>query len=136
MTIVPRSKGALGFAQYLPEELSLYSKDALLDMIKVALGGRIAEELFFDGRITTGASDDLKKVTQIATGIVTTYGMNEQVGLLNYQSEEGYQKPFSEATGALIDGEVKKLVDQCYRETKELLESKRELVGALGARLL
>jgi len=62
VTIIPRSKGSLGFAQYLPEELSLYQKEALIDMIKVALGGRIAEEIFF-GRVTTGASDDLKKVT-------------------------------------------------------------------------
>ena len=62
ITIIPRSKGALGFAQYLPDELSLYHKEALIDMIKVALGGRIAEELFF-GKVTTGASDDIKKVT-------------------------------------------------------------------------
>lgn len=65
ITIIPRSKGALGFAQYLPEEYSLYTKDQLLDMIKVALGGRVSEEIFF-GRITTGASDDIKKVTNIA----------------------------------------------------------------------
>lgn len=89
VTIIPRSKGSLGFAQYLPEELSLYSKEALIDMIKVALGGRIAEEMFFD-RMTTGASDDLKKVTQIANGIVAMYGMNEEIGLVNYQQEEGY----------------------------------------------
>jgi len=65
VTIIPRSKGALGFAQYLPEEISLYSKQALLDMICTALGGRIAEDIFFN-KITTGASDDIKKVTQIA----------------------------------------------------------------------
>lgn len=65
ITIIPRSKGSLGFAQYLPEEISLYTKEALLDMIKVALGGRVAEQLFF-GKVTTGASDDIKKVTQIA----------------------------------------------------------------------
>ena len=65
ITIIPRSKGSLGFAQYLPEELSLYHKEALIDMICVALGGRIAEEIFF-GKVTTGASDDIKKVTQIA----------------------------------------------------------------------
>jgi len=65
ITIIPRSKGSLGFAQYLPEEISLYTKEALLDMIKVALGGRIAEKIFF-GRVTTGASDDIRKVTQIA----------------------------------------------------------------------
>lgn len=65
ITIIPRSKGSLGFAQYLPDEISLYTKEALIDMIKVALGGRVAEQLFF-GKITTGASDDIKKVTQIA----------------------------------------------------------------------
>ena len=62
ITIIPRSKGALGFAQYLPDELSLYHKEALIDMIKVALGGRIAEEIFFK-KVTTGAGDDIKKVT-------------------------------------------------------------------------
>jgi ATP-dependent Zn protease len=62
VTIIPRSKGSLGFAQYLPEEISLYSKEAIYDMICVSLGGRIAEELFFN-RVTTGASDDIKKVT-------------------------------------------------------------------------
>lgn len=65
VTIIPRSKGALGFAQYLPEELSLYTREQLIDMICVALGGRIAEDMFFK-KITTGASDDIKKVTQIA----------------------------------------------------------------------
>ena len=65
MTIIPRSKGALGFAQYLPDEISLYSKEQLIDMICTALGGRIAEKVFF-GKITTGASDDIKKITQIA----------------------------------------------------------------------
>ena len=62
LTIIPRAKGSLGFAQYLPDEISLYTQEQLEDMITVALGGRIAEELFF-GKITTGASDDLKKVT-------------------------------------------------------------------------
>ena len=65
LTIIPRAKGSLGFAQYLPDEVSLYTKDQLCDMITVALGGRIAEEMFFN-RITTGASDDIKKCTMIA----------------------------------------------------------------------
>lgn len=69
VTIIPRSKGALGFAQYLPNELALRNKEQLLDMIKTALGGRIAEELFYDS-VTTGASDDINKVTQIAQGLV------------------------------------------------------------------
>lgn len=94
VTIVPRAKGALGFAQYLPDELSLYSKEALLDMVCMAMGGRIAEELFF-GKITTGASDDIKKCTQIITGLVTEYGMSEEMGTINYAAEDGYQKPYS-----------------------------------------
>lgn len=134
ITIIPRTKGSLGFAQYLPEELSLYTTEQLKDMIKVALGGRIAEEIFF-GKVTTGASDDLKKVTQIATGIVTTYGMSG-MGLVSYQAEEGYQKPYSEATGSKIDVEVKKIVDECYQSTKELLESNRERIEKLAERLL
>jgi len=70
LTIIPRAKGSLGFAQYLPDELNLYNKEQLEDMIIMALGGRVAEELFFN-RLTTGASDDIKKITQIAQGIVT-----------------------------------------------------------------
>jgi len=65
ITIIPRSKGSLGFAQYLPDEMSLYGKEQLIDMMKVSLGGRVAESIFF-GKVTTGASDDIKKVTQIA----------------------------------------------------------------------
>jgi AFG3 family protein len=110
ITIIPRTKGSLGFAQYLPEELSLYTTEQLKDMIRVALGGRIAEQIFF-GKVTTGASDDLKKVTQIASGIVSTYGMSS-LGLINYHQEEGYQKPYSEATGTKIDEEVKRIVDE------------------------
>lgn len=83
LTIVPRAKGSLGFAQYLPDELTLYTKDQLNDMITVALGGRIAEEIFFN-KITTGASDDIKKCTQIAQGIVTQYGMIDSLGPINY----------------------------------------------------
>ena len=134
ITIIPRTKGSLGFAQYLPEELSLYTTEQLLDMIKVALGGRIAEKIFF-GRVTTGAGDDLKKCTQIATNIVTTFGMSN-VGLVSYQQEEGFQKPFSEATGSQIDEEVKNIINQCFQETEELLRSKKELIENLSEKLL
>lgn len=87
ITVIPRSKGSLGFAQYLPEEVGLHHKEALIDMIKVALGGRIAEDIFFDS-VTTGAGDDIKKVTQIAQGLVTTYGMTDTLGLVSYQSDD------------------------------------------------
>lgn len=124
ITIIPRSKGSLGFAQYLPEEISLYTKEALLDMIKVALGGRIAEKIFF-GRVTTGASDDIRKVTQIAQGLVSVYGMSSGLGLVSYQSQDG-PKPYSETTNKKIDMEVRKIVNDMFNECEELLESKRE----------
>jgi len=88
ITIIPRSKGSLGFAQYLPSEVSLYNKEQLLDMIKTALGGRISEEIFYDS-VTTGASDDISKVTRIANGLVQTYGMTSELGLVGYGSMGG-----------------------------------------------
>jgi len=127
VTIIPRAKGALGFAQYLPDELNLYSKESLEDMMVMALGGRCAEELFFN-RITTGASDDIKRVTQIAGALVTQYGMSTELGCVNYSAEEGYQKSFSDETGALIDSEVRKIIDTAYTRCKNLLTEKRELV--------
>ncbi|CDW88581.1 afg3-like protein 2 [Stylonychia lemnae] len=135
VTIIPRSKGALGFAQYLPEEISLYSKEALQDMICTALGGRIAEDLFF-GKITTGASDDIKKVTQIAQGLVTVYGMTDRIGLVGYSSEEQSIKPYSDSTNEIIDEEVRRIVMECYNSTKELLESKKDLIHDLAEELL
>ena len=110
ITIIPRSKGALGFAQYLPDELSLYHKEALIDMIKVALGGRIAEEIFFE-KVTTGAGDDIKKVTQIANSLVTVYGMNEKMGLVSFNGNSGEGlRAYSDETLHEIDVEVKNLV--------------------------
>jgi AFG3 family protein len=127
VTIIPRAKGALGFAQYLPDELNLDSKDQLEDMMVMALGGRVAEEIFFN-RITTGASDDIKKVTQIAGALVTQYGMSPALGCVNYGGEEGYQKSFSEETGSIIDGEVRKIIDKAYERCKIILNEKKELV--------
>lgn len=112
ITIIPRSKGSLGFAQYLPNEVSLYTKEQLLDMIKTALGGRIAEEIFYES-VTTGASDDIKKVTRIAQGLVTTYGMNSKIGLVGYgsmSSEDSIQKPYSDETNWEIDEAVRSVV--------------------------
>ncbi len=82
VTIIPRSSGALGFAQYLPKEMALMNTEQLRDIICMALGGRAAEELVF-GKVTTGASDDLRKVTGIASQMITIYGMNPRVGQLS-----------------------------------------------------
>lgn len=127
LTIIPRAKGSLGFAQYLPDELSLYTQEQLEDMITVALGGRIAEEIFF-GKITTGASDDLKKCTQIAGGMVTQYGLSS-LGTLNYGTDEGgYKKNFSEQTHRKIDKEISRIVNERYNACKVLLEEKKDKI--------
>lgn len=98
LTIIPRAKGSLGFAQYLPDELTLYTTEQLEDMIVVALGGRISEEIFFK-KVTTGASDDFKKCAQIAHGMVTEYGMSTILGTINYAMDENTgQKKFAEST--------------------------------------
>ena len=138
VTIVPRSKGALGFAQYLPAEVALKNKEELLDMVKTALGGRVAEEIFYDS-VTTGASDDINKVTQIVNGLVQTYGMTNNIGLVGYGSmmgEDSFNKPYSDQTNWEIDEEIRKIVKEQYQKTKELLNEKKDLVEKLGERLL
>lgn len=129
VTIIPRSKGALGFAQYLPAEVMLKNKEELLDMVKTALGGRVAEEIFYDS-VTTGASDDINKVTQIIHGLVQTYGMTGNIGLVGYGSMagDGFTKPYSDETNWEIDEEVRSIVKEQYKLTKELLLEKRDKV--------
>eukprot|EP00462_Mataza_sp_D1_P019618 CAMPEP_0175136846 /NCGR_PEP_ID=MMETSP0087-20121206/9496_1 /TAXON_ID=136419 /ORGANISM="Unknown Unknown, Strain D1" /LENGTH=806 /DNA_ID=CAMNT_0016419635 /DNA_START=173 /DNA_END=2593 /DNA_ORIENTATION=+ len=138
VTIVPRGKGALGFAQYLPRELSLYQTEQLIDMICTALGGRAAEEVFF-GRVSTGASDDLMRVSRIATGLVSHYGMNERLGHVNFSpdpNQQEFTKPYSEATARAIDEEVAKTVKECYERTISLIEQHKSKVEALALKLL
>merc|ERR1719210_1261501 len=91
VSIVPRSNGALGFAQYLPDEISLFSQEAILDKIAVSLGGRAAEELFV-GKISTGAADDLDKVTKMAYAMVSVYGMNPELGLLSFKNDNSREQ--------------------------------------------
>lgn len=138
VSIMPRSNGALGFAQYLPAEMALHSQEAILDKIAVSLGGRAAEELFV-GTISTGASDDLDKVTKMAYAMVSTYGMNPKLGLVSYSqnnSSEQFYKPYSDATGQLIDTEAKLIIDAQYTRVKELLTEKTDLMNNLADELL
>lgn len=137
VSIQPRSSGALGFAQYLPAEMSLYSKEAILDKIAVSLGGRAAEELFV-GKISTGASDDLDKVTKMAHAMVANYGMSDKIGLLNFGQNDAsnqFYKPYSETTGQLIDQETREVVDQQYERVKKLLLEHEDKLKALTGRL-
>ncbi len=100
VSIIPRGKG-LGYAQYLPKEQYLYSKEQLFDRMCMTLGGRASEQIFF-GRITTGAQDDLQKVTKTAYAQITQYGMNERVGNVSFEQPQPgqmvFDKPFSEST--------------------------------------
>lgn len=138
VTIVPRGKGSLGYAQYLPKEVALHSKEAMVDIMCMALGGRASEYINFDGRITTGASDDLRRVTQIAYSMVQLYGMNDRVGQLAFPKEEGAypDKLYSEKTAQVMDEEVSKIVHEAYERTKQLLKDKQSVLHELAEELL
>jgi cell division protease FtsH len=141
VSIVPRGVSALGYAQHLPEERDLYSTDALMDRMTVALGGRVAEELVF-GRGTTGAQDDLERVTKMAYAMVVDYGMSDRIGPLSYDQssrrDEGplLGKPYSEAMAEAVDEEVRALVTEARTRAAELLREKRPLLDEMAERLL
>ena len=138
VTIVPRGTAALGYAQYTPKEQYLYNIDQLMDQICMTLGGRASEEIFFD-KISTGAQNDLQQITKIAYSMVTIYGMNDKVGNVSFydpQQENAFTKPYSEETSKLIDQEVRKLIDDAYARTKDLLTQKKEQVRLLAEALL
>ncbi|KAI9493245.1 peptidase family M41-domain-containing protein [Zychaea mexicana] len=138
VSIIPRGVAALGYAQYLPKDQYLYSVKQLLDRMCMTLGGRVSEQIFFES-VTTGAHDDLQKVTKMAYAQVTTYGMNEKVGPMSFhdpQAEQQFQKPFSEETATLIDDEVRNLVNGAYDRTVNLLTERKEEVEKVAQLLL
>jgi len=138
VSIIPRGKG-LGYAQYLPKEQYLYTQEQLFDRMCMTLGGRVSEQLFF-GRITTGAQDDLRKVTQSAYAQVVHYGMNEKVGNVSFDmpqpGETVLEKPYSEETAKLIDTEVRSLITGAYHHTHQLLTQHKDNVSKVAERLL
>ena len=123
VTIVPRGK-ALGAAWYLPEERQITTKDQMLDEMCALLGGRAAEEIFI-GKISSGAMNDLERVTKQAYGMITYLGMSDKMPNLSYYDSSGqdytFQKPFSENTAELIDAEVKVMIAEQYERAKEML---------------
>jgi cell division protease FtsH len=125
VTIVPRGQ-ALGAAWYLPEERQLVTREQLLDEMSSLIGGRVAEELV-NGQPSTGALNDLERLTKMAYGMVTYYGMSEKVGNLSFfdsTGSRGYDltKPYSEKTAELIDKEVKELIEAVHQRTRKILE--------------
>ncbi|HEY1114122.1 MAG TPA: ATP-dependent zinc metalloprotease FtsH [Chitinophagaceae bacterium] len=138
VTIVPRGTAALGYAQYTPKEQYLYNTDQLTDQICMTLGGRASEDIFFD-KISTGAQNDLQQITRIAYAMVSVYGMNPKVGNVSFydpHQDQTFTKPYSEETSKLIDEEVRKLIDNAYIRTKQLLTEKKADVEKLAEALL
>ena len=126
VTIVPRGR-ALGAAWYLPEERQITTREQMLDEMCALLGGRAAEELF-TGHISTGAMNDLERVTKQAYGMIAYAGMSEKLPNVCYynQEEYGFTKPYSEATAQLIDNESKAMIAEQYERAKRLLIEHRE----------
>lgn len=137
VTIVPRGMGTLGYAQYLPKEEYIIRTEQLLDRMCMTLGGRAAEKIVFD-KISTGAQNDLDQVTKMAYGMVTVYGMNNNVGNVSFyaMSQDQFNKPYSNETARLIDEEVRQLIDVQYQRAQALLKDKREELNLLAATLL
>ena len=146
VSIIPNGRGAGGYTMPLPENDNVFmTKKHMLQDIMVSFGGRIAEELIF-GDITTGASADIKQATQTAQAMVVKYGMSEKVGLINYEvnSEEevflgrdlGHARNYSEKVAAMIDKEVRRIMDECYQEAKLIIESHIDVLHCCAAALL
>ena len=137
VSIVPRGVAALGYAQYLPKEQFLYTTEQLIDGMCMTMGGRVAEDITFS-RISTGAQNDLERITKLAYAMVTVYGMNKKVGNISFNDnqENQFNKPYSEKTAELIDDEVRLLISDAYDRTKRLLLNKQEGLIALAEKLL
>ena len=139
VTIIPRGR-ALGAAWYLPEERQITTRDQLLDEMCAALGGRVSEELEF-GKISTGAMNDLEKITKQAYAMIAYFGMSEKVGHISFydstgQGEMAFTKPYSEKTAELIDQEVKNLIEEAYKRSFELLKKNKDGLTKLAEILL
>lgn len=139
VTIVPRGR-SLGAAWYLPDERQITTLEQIMDEMCAALGGRAAEEIIF-GKVSTGALSDLEKITKQAYASIVYYGLNDQVGNVSYydstgQSEYSFGKPYSEHQAEVIDFEVKKMIDEAYFRTKEILMNNKDKLTKLAEQLL
>ncbi len=145
VSIIPTGAGAAGYTMPLPEKDEMFiTRGQMLQEICVALGGRIAEDIIF-GDITTGASSDIKRATNIARRMVTTYGMSENIGVINYDNNDdevfigrdlAHAKNHSEAMSGEIDREVKAIIDSCYAQAKEIILEHQDILHSCAALLI
>lgn len=138
VSIVPRGVAALGYAQYLPKEQYLYTLGQMQDQMVALFGGRAAEQITF-GKVSTGAQNDLERITKMAYSMVSIYGMNEKVGNVSYydgNQEFATTKPYSEETAKIIDEEVRALIAEQYERAKDLLKQHVHHLNALAEELL
>jgi cell division protease FtsH len=139
VTIIPRGR-ALGAAWYLPEERQITTREQLLDEMCSALGGRASEDIVF-GKVSTGALNDLERVTKQSYAMVSYFGMSEKIGNISFydssgQSEFTFGKPYSEKTAEAIDNEAKNIVEEQYQRAKQILTENREGLNQLAQILL
>ena len=139
VTIIPRGK-ALGAAWYLPEERQITTREQMMDELAATLGGRVSEQLTF-GQVSTGALNDLERVTKQAYAMVAYYGMSENVGTLSYydstgQSDMAFTKPYSEQTAQQIDTEAKRVIEQAYKMAEQVLREHADGLKELAELLL
>ena len=145
VSIIPTGIGAAGYTMPLPEKDEMFmTKGRMLQDIKVSLGGRIAEEIIFDD-ITTGASSDIKKATQVARRMVTRYGMSDNIGVINYDDDGdevfigrdlAHTKSHSEYITGEIDKEVKAIIDECYKDAKRIILEHQDVLDKCAELLL
>ena len=145
ISIIPTGMGAAGYTMPLPKKDEMFnSKNKMLEHIVVSLGGRAAEEMIFQD-VTTGASQDIKQATQMARAMVTQYGMSDKIGMINYGSDEdevfigrdlAHTRNYAEKTAALIDEEVKRIIDDSYEKAKTLIAQHEEVLHKCANLLL
>ena len=140
VSIIPRGK-SLGAAWYQPEERQITTREQMLHEIAATLGGRVSEETYFEGYLSTGALNDLERVTKMAYAMVAYYGMSQKLGHLSYydstgQSDAAFTKPFSEHTAQMIDEEVRNIIAEAYKLAEDVLLQNEEEVAILAEQLL
>ena len=145
ISIIPTGVSAAGYTMPLPENDEMFNtKGKMKHRIMVSLGGRIAEALIFDD-ITTGASSDIQNATEIARSMVVRYGMSEKLGMINYETDSdevfigrdlAHAKPYSDKTAAEIDDEVRRIIDECYKEAEKILKEHENVLHAVSKLLM